>query len=72
MNAIYWTCRKCNNIGVVYPLAHDSAHAVLVIIAGDHEDANEDYRCDLDLAEIKVSREPNARHKAAVREAARA
>lgn len=66
---IYWTCRKCNNIGVVYSFANDNVYDVVNRIECDHDDATEDTGCKLDLAELNVSRTPDERHIAAEREA---
>jgi hypothetical protein len=68
-DAIYWTCLKCNHIGVVYPPANASIYSILENIDGDHDDANDDATCKLDLARLSVSRLPSPRHKAAEREA---
>lgn len=69
MKAIYWTCRKCNNIGVVYPGEHEDVYDQIRMIEGDHLDAIEDEGCELDLAQLTMSKVPNARHRRAVREA---
>jgi hypothetical protein len=70
-DAVYWTCRKCNHIGVVYPPANASIYSILENIDGDHADATDGETCKLDLAQLSVSPIPGARHKAAEREADR-
>jgi hypothetical protein len=69
MRSIYWTCRKCNHIGVVYPMDHATAFAVLESIEGDHQDASEDAPCEIDLEDLAVSVSPTERHRAAEAEA---